>query len=145
MDDKSAPDLDLVKWKRAFLQRNDAWTDALQNAASHVTDLLVAMVKQYRGAHFFQQEFAQPGFDDEDVPLRCQLGQVDVPVLVMVGERDSTDFQQIAQEVWDGVPRAWGHAPVIVPGAGHFAALENPQFVVDTVVRFWDDVEAGNI
>lgn len=107
-----------------------------------MVDALLEMAKAYSGDHFFRPEGALPRFD-EDVPLAAMLGEVKVPVVVMVGERDDEQFHQIARRVWEEVPHRWGDGPIIVPGAGHFAVLENPRFVAETAVRFWDAVQDG--
>jgi 2-succinyl-6-hydroxy-2,4-cyclohexadiene-1-carboxylate synthase len=58
-------------------------------------------------------------------PLWDRLGELSMPVTVMAGERDAK-FVAIAERMAAAIPRA---ELVIVPGAGHAAHLEAPEFV----------------
>jgi 2-succinyl-6-hydroxy-2,4-cyclohexadiene-1-carboxylate synthase len=54
-----------------------------------------------------------------------RLGEVRVPVTLVVGERDAR-FRQIAQRMADALPAA---RVAVVPGAGHAVHLEAPRVV----------------
>jgi 2-succinyl-6-hydroxy-2,4-cyclohexadiene-1-carboxylate synthase len=58
-----------------------------------------------------------------------RLGEVSVPVALVVGERDSK-FRAIAEEMAARLPDA---AVVVVPGAGHAVHLEDPAAVAAVV------------
>jgi 2-succinyl-6-hydroxy-2,4-cyclohexadiene-1-carboxylate synthase len=60
------------------------------------------------------------------------LGELSMPVTLVVGERDSK-FQAIAAEMAAAIPTA---GVVIVPGAGHAVHLEAPEAVVRQLARF---------
>ncbi len=62
-----------------------------------------------------------------------RLGEVSVPTLVMVGEEDISLPMRYAEEIAAEVPDA---ELVVVPGAGHLSALEQPQFVAEEMCRF---------
>jgi len=67
-------------------------------------------------------------FDNRDpentvVPAIDRLGEVRVPALVLVGERDQPDFLAIANELKAGLPEA---RQGVVPGAGHMLPMEAP-------------------
>ena len=61
------------------------------------------------------------------------LQTVDVPTLVVVGERDAADFQAIAQALARGIP---GARRVVVPGVGHLPCLEAPAAFAREVLAF---------
>jgi 2-succinyl-6-hydroxy-2,4-cyclohexadiene-1-carboxylate synthase len=56
-----------------------------------------------------------------------RLGELSIPVTVMVGERDSK-FQGIAAEMTTGMPAA---ELLVVPGVGHAVHLEAPEAVAE--------------
>jgi 2-succinyl-6-hydroxy-2,4-cyclohexadiene-1-carboxylate synthase len=58
-------------------------------------------------------------------PLWERLGEVEVPVDLLVGERDAK-FRAIADEMARGLPAARVH---VVPGTGHAVHLEAPEAV----------------
>lgn len=66
-----------------------------------------------------------------------QLAEVDRPALVMVGEEDETLPRGCAEEIAASLPQA---RLVVVPGAGHLSALEQPQLVSDALCRFIEAV-----
>lgn len=129
---------ELVKWKQAFIENNDTWGYMLREGDRQVTRMLLEMARDYRGFHFFEREEAEPDLLG-DMPLFRRLGEVSVPVLVMVGERDTDDFKEIAEEIVGGVQRGTG--VVRVKGAGHFAVLEKGEDVAKEIARFWNSLQ----
>jgi 2-succinyl-6-hydroxy-2,4-cyclohexadiene-1-carboxylate synthase len=63
-------------------------------------------------------------------PLWERLGELELPVAVLAGERDEK-FVAIARRLAAGLPRA---TLTIVPGAGHALALEAPVAVAAAIV-----------
>lgn len=82
------------------------------------------MVAEYSGWHLVHPSTERPVAP----PALQQLGRVTKPTLVVVGSRDLTEFQRIAEQVERGVARG---TRATVPGAGHVANMEAP----DTVTR----------
>ena len=62
-------------------------------------------------------------------PLWDRLGELTMPVTLIVGERDAK-FRAIAEEMGRLIPHA---ALVVVPGAGHAVHLESPDAVAGVV------------
>jgi 3-oxoadipate enol-lactonase len=62
-----------------------------------------------------------------------RLNEIDVPTLVMVGEEDTSLTPKYAQAIAAGIPDA---RLVIVPGAGHLLALEQPNIVTEQMCEF---------
>jgi pimeloyl-ACP methyl ester carboxylesterase len=68
-----------------------------------------------------------------------RLGEIDVPVLLMIGKRSDTISGDMARRQAGQFPRA---GLEIVPGAGHFLPMERPQLVSDRVRRLVEVAEA---
>jgi len=68
-----------------------------------------------------------------------RLGEIDVPVLLMIGERSDTISGEMARRQAGQFPRA---GLEIVPGAGHFLPMERPQVVADRVRRLVEVTQA---
>jgi 2-succinyl-6-hydroxy-2,4-cyclohexadiene-1-carboxylate synthase len=62
-------------------------------------------------------------------PLWDQLGELAIPVTLVVGERDEK-FRALAEAMLRRLPSA---RLVVVPGAGHAAQLENPDAVAEAI------------
>ncbi len=65
-------------------------------------------------------------------PLWDRLGEIQCPVLVLVGEHDSK-FTDLGRRLVDGLPQG---ELVVVPGAGHSVHLEQPDATVDAIVTW---------
>lgn len=61
---------------------------------------------------------------------RPRLGSIDVPTLVLAGEAEQVCAVETHCEIAEGIAQARLH---LVPGAGHFAPLENADFVAETL------------
>jgi 2-succinyl-6-hydroxy-2,4-cyclohexadiene-1-carboxylate synthase len=66
------------------------------------------------------------------IPLWDRLGEIECPVLVLVGEHDAK-FTDLGRRLVDGLPRA---ELVVVPGAGHSVHLEQPEATVDAIAAW---------
>ncbi|AYC28447.1 alpha/beta fold hydrolase [Paenisporosarcina cavernae] len=62
-----------------------------------------------------------------------KLGKLSLQVLVLIGELDVPDFQEIADFICEEAPNA---AKIMVPNAAHLANLEAPTFVLQTIKTF---------
>lgn len=69
-----------------------------------------------------------------------ELGRVQCPSLVIVGEEDASLPPPLSQEIADAIPNA---SLVMIPGAGHLSALEKPNEVTEAMLRFLDEVTVG--
>jgi len=85
-------------------------------------------------AHVFTQFPPGPAFPKLlDPPSAGRLGEIGVPTLVMVGERDLGNAKRFADILQQGIP---GATMVTVAAAGHFPNLDDPEFFNDTVIQF---------
>ena len=66
-------------------------------------------------------------------PTITRLGSIDMPVLVVVGERDLPDFVRMSEQVAREAKRS---RRVTVPATGHFASMESPREVNAALVEF---------
>lgn len=69
-----------------------------------------------------------------------ELGEVDLPALVIVGTEDRATPPPLAGELAEALPRARLER---VEGAGHLSAIEAPDEVTGLVTAFLDEVDAG--
>lgn len=130
---------DMVKWKRSFIASNETWSNVLRSGDKRVAQELLDMARDYRAFHFFYDDPLRPNALD-NAPLIDQIYAVLAPVLVMVGEKDTKDFRQIAQEIWERVPKP-EDAVFMIGDAGHFLSLEKPDVVAEELLRFWKAVD----
>jgi 3-oxoadipate enol-lactonase len=85
-----------------------------------VAAALAAMVERYSGWHWRQRDpDAGPS-----PPIAEVLATIAVPTLMIVGERDLPDFQNIAQRVAKALPQAQLRT---IAGAGHMSNMEAPE------------------
>ena len=82
-----------------------------------LTERLSAMVNEFPGQHWLGQDPQLPF----DPPPIGRLGTVDVPTLVVAGERDVPGFREMADVLAAGIP---GAAYQRVSGAGHMVNME---------------------
>ena len=71
-------------------------------------------------------------------PLWSRLGELAMPALVVVGERDAK-FRALGERLRDGIP---GATLAVVPGAGHTVHLEQPDAFL-AVLEPWLDEHAA--
>lgn len=62
-----------------------------------------------------------------------RLGEIDVPVLVIAGERSTTHHEPYLGALVERMPRAVAE---VVPGASHFVWMERPRLVAERVAEF---------
>jgi pimeloyl-ACP methyl ester carboxylesterase len=92
------------------------------------------MVLDYPAADYLDEaEYAPPGR-----PAIERLHEVRAPALVVVGERDLSDFLIIADILAENLPRA---RKLVVPDAGHLPGLERPEEVNPALLSFLAAVE----
>ena len=97
---------------------------------AEVSDQLTTMVAAYPGQHWIGRD---PHEEEGQRPIDV-LEQVDVPVLVLVGEHDVPGFLDMSAVLARRIPGARHH---VVADAGHMINMEQParQRVADPVPR----------
>jgi len=121
---------------RAFVEgRSSATAVGLhpeRPAARAAADAIAAQVPH--GIAHFARRVAGPAS-----PVIDQLGRIEQPALVVVGEKD--DAYQAASEVLaQRMPRA---RRVVIPGAGHLVNLDEPEAFDREVLRFLRELGIG--
>jgi 3-oxoadipate enol-lactonase len=81
---------------------------------------LTAMVERYSGWHWRHRD-PDPA---PNPPIADVLSTLTVPTLMIVGERDLPDFQNIAQQLSMGLPDVQLRT---IPGVGHMSNMEAPE------------------
>jgi pimeloyl-ACP methyl ester carboxylesterase len=90
-----------------------------------------AIVGDYSGWHWQNTDRGLP----LTPPAIDRLQEIAAPTLVLVGERDTQDFQQIATTLERGIPNA---RKIILPGVGHMANMEAPDVFNAAIIAFLD-------
>lgn len=74
-------------------------------------------------------------------PVAARLGEVAVPALVVMGDRDPDFPDPAAEAAW--VAERLGARKLLVPGAGHYPQVESPDVVNPVLVDFCRGVGPG--
>jgi 3-oxoadipate enol-lactonase len=75
-----------------------------------------------------------------ELDLRPELGQVKVPVLVLVGEHDEATPPPMSHELAAGLPNA---RLKIIPGCAHVPQLQSPEMFLDAIGDFMPESYAA--
>ncbi len=89
-----------------------------------------AMVAEFQGQPWLDTQTPAPV-----TAIGDQLARLHVPVLIVNGEHDITDFVQVADELMNVLPNA---RRTVIPGGGGFPLWEVPDCVNTKVRRFID-------
>lgn len=73
---------------------------------------------------------------------RAQLGQINVPTLVISGSEDKMTPPKYGRYLADHIPRA---AFTLIENAGHMLALEQPERVTAVIQQFLDEMNGSRI
>ena len=87
----------------------------------------------YSGWHFFNEDPVR----NPDPPAAQRLDKINVPTLIIVGERDLPDFHAIADTLQQEIPNA---RKVVLPRVGHISSMEDPDRFNEVVLSFLADV-----
>jgi len=93
--------------------------------ASHFTQI----VSDYSGWHWVNQNPART----LDPAAIQRLDEISAPTLVIIGERDLSDFHAIADTLQQQIP---GAKKVILTGVGHLSNMEDPKKFNEVVLDF---------
>jgi len=77
--------------------------------------------------------FANETRPPSDTPPSEQLHSINLPTLILVGERDLPDFQAMAEFMVQHIPNA---AKVVLSGVGHMSNMEDPTRFNEIVLGF---------
>jgi 3-oxoadipate enol-lactonase len=112
----------------------DAWVahpffaPAAEQAA--VLARLNEIVGAYHGYAWTTTETLQ---EPANPPAAELLDKINVPTLVIVGERDIPEFRDVAKHMADGIA---GAKLVVIPNAGHMSNMEAPAAVNEAILSF---------
>ncbi len=88
-------------------------------------------VGDYSGWHWLNDN---PAIMSQPPAIEC-LERIQCPTLVIVGERDTLDFQEISNILSERIPDS---ILCKIPGVGHMSNLEDPATFNDAVLNFVD-------
>jgi pimeloyl-ACP methyl ester carboxylesterase len=87
------------------------------------------MVGDYSGLYWIDRDLHR-SIDPPDIQ---RLNQIAAPTLVILGERDVSDFHAIAGILQESIS---GAQKAILPGVGHMSSMEAPQRFNEVVLDF---------
>jgi len=108
-------DLPPDQWAREWLP-----TLLTESATPAVVHEIVEILRDFHPAG--QRALLQAGFAEHD--LRDALPSIDVPTLLLYGDRDVRSPLSVAEEMQAKVP---GSKLIVLPGVGHMSDLEAPE------------------
>jgi pimeloyl-ACP methyl ester carboxylesterase len=118
----------------------EAWLDfeifqaAMEKPA--VAARLKEIISDYSGWHWTTGR-AWGFLRANNPPTTQRLDEITVPTLIIVGERDSSDFHIIADILLEGILNA---QKVVFPGVGHMPNMEVPEEFNRTVLGFLQEI-----
>lgn len=102
------------------------------DVAQEVFDELIGQWQGELGQRLYLRNLAC--FDENHTrEFEARLGSIDVPVLVLWGERDAWLKLEVSERIAARIPTA---ERVIVPGAGHFSMEDQPGPIAAALARF---------
>ena len=116
----------------------EAWT--LPDAS---TRLRMRVAGMQRRAYELQAQDGQtpPGPDPLELDPGA-LGRLELPVLVLCGDREMMDFREAAERLAQSIP---GARREVIPGAGHLAPMERPKAFRELLVAFLEEPRAPGV
>jgi pimeloyl-ACP methyl ester carboxylesterase len=119
--------------KKLFLN-SELFQPALENP--EVATRLAEMVLSYSGWSLLNPSDSKVSLE---IPAAKQLDKIDIPTLIIVGERDLPDLHDIADALEHGIPKA---TKLVIPGVGHMANMEAPEKFNEFVLSFLSEINA---
>ena len=136
------PDIDLSPELLAFAEAEEAaiTVGRIEDAvevnvrmwASDSSPQVKALVADMQRGAFELQLREGAESDELDPPVSARLHEIGVPATVAYGDRDVSDFEQIARRLHAGLPDATLHE---IGDAGHLPALDQPAAVAQLILR----------
>lgn len=109
------------------------WVDGPSRQPDQVSQAVRQRVRQMQMDVFSQPEGAHGEEEDLDPPAMARLQEIEVPTLVMVGDMDVAEFQDISRLVAAGIRQAHH---VTIPQVAHLPNMERPEAFNRIVSQF---------
>ncbi len=134
---KSLPEAALEGMKAAYATAESiAWTiDNVLTELPLSQPLRNQVIEDSLGGAAAAKQYWPAGAISEDVS--ANLGRIEVPVLVIGGEKDKVDGLDLLESVV--VPSLPGAKLTVIPGVGHLSPLESPRAVASVIDAFLAD------
>lgn len=98
------------------------WTDGTQRTPEQIDPAVRECVRQMTTALYTRGD--PPGPVRIERPAAARLGEIRVPTLVIVGDRDLPNIREMADALAAGIPSA---RQTIIPNTAHHLNLEQPE------------------
>jgi pimeloyl-ACP methyl ester carboxylesterase len=121
-----------VEAAKAFLLHDPILAPTLKNLDETRLGLMKQMTADYSGWHW---TYPDPQTAPEP-PAAQRLDEIGAPALIIVGDQDFGDFQEVANILCQGLPRS---RRLVITGCGHLPNLEAPDEFNHEVLAFLAD------
>ena len=118
---------DSIESGRQYWLRDPMFAESMKRPS--VAALFAEMVAGYSGWHWLNR-------NPEQSPVARaiqRLGEISVPALIVVGEKDIPDMHGMSDALAEGIP---GARKVVIPDTGHLSGMESPQELNRLVLEF---------
>lgn len=119
---------------KAFWLRHALFAPAHENQS--VASQLRQMVEDYSGWHWLNAT----SLDASGLPAVKRLHMIEVPTLVIVGERDLPDYHDMAETMATQIPDA---KKIVIPKVGHLSNMEASESFNELVLEFFAAYHRG--
>jgi 3-oxoadipate enol-lactonase len=116
-----------IETARAFWLRLPLFRESMRN--EHAAAKLKTMVGNYSGWHWTHADLGR-GYKP---PAIERLHEINVPTLVVIGDRDAEDQKQIGSVLIKSIP---GAIELVLTDIGHLVNLESPKMFSEELARF---------
>jgi pimeloyl-ACP methyl ester carboxylesterase len=100
------------------------WVDGPSRGTGEVNSEIRKLVREMQTAIFSQPDIENVEERELIPPAVDRLHELEIPTLVVVGEEDVTEFQEISSLIAGSIKNA---KKVVIPGAAHLLNMEKPE------------------
>lgn len=112
------------------------WVDGPQRSPEHVPPDIRKQVYEMQFQNFSVPEAADVVEVELEPPAMSRLHTIQIPTLVIVGEQDVPEFQQISTIVTEGIPNA---TMTTIPDTAHLPSMEHPDVFNRIILNFLNE------
>ncbi len=118
---------------------NMLWTDGPWRKPQQVNPLVRAKVYEMNMHNYSLQSSDMPEPIVAEQPALSRLAEISVPTLVIVGNEDLIDIQELAEKITNDIP---GAKKMVIPDTAHHLNMEQPALFNHVVLDFLAGIQS---
>lgn len=118
---------------------NILWTDGPWRRPQQVNPLVRAKVYEMNMHNYSLQSSDMPEPTVAEQPALSRLAEISVPTLIIVGNEDLIDIQELAERITNDIP---GAKKMVIPDAAHHLNMEQPALFNHIVLDFLTGIQS---